>query len=155
MLSLIVKASIEDMRSRGLIERDSVFARHLLGGYSALATLAVIMPAEPLVSVVFYRDLTMQVDVEGDTEGRSNYSMIAVNPTRTFNEQALQCVVDNIVEGTKWLLVVVNRKVIKQRYVCSGDVRFSPYTHSFTLIDMLLAPRRRLPRKCAQFSQGA
>lgn len=51
------------------------------------------MPIESLVSVVFYRGLTMQVAVERDAAGRSNYSMCAVNPSRiskTFNEEALQ-----------------------------------------------------------------
>ena len=87
-----------------------------LGEYSALADLVGVMVIEPLVSVVFYRSLTMQVSVEGDTEGRSSYSMIAVNLSRTFNEQALQYVFDNIVQESKWLLEVVNYKVIKQRY---------------------------------------
>ena len=91
------KASFEYMISRGLIQRDSVFAGYLLGEYSALAALAEVMPIESLVSVVFYRGLTMQVAVERDTEGRSKYSMIAVNPSRiskTFNEQALHYVVE-------------------------------------------------------------
>ena len=85
------------------------------------------MPIESLVSVVFYRGLTMQVAVERDSEGRSSYSMIAVNPSRiskTFNEQALQYVVDNIAEETKWLLEVVNYNVVNQQYVCAGDVSF-------------------------------
>jgi len=111
-----VKASFEDLRSRSLIERDSVFAGHSLGEYSALADLVGVMVIGPLVSVVFYRSLTIQVSVEGDTEGRSSYSMIAVNLSRTFNEQALQYVFDNIVQESKWLLEVVNYKVIKQRY---------------------------------------
>ena len=126
-LTLMGKASFEDMRSRGLIHRDSVFAGHSLGEYSTLTALAEVMPIESLVSVVFYRGLTMQVAVERDTEGRSNYSMIAVNPSRiskTFNEQALQYVVDNIAEETKWLLEVVNYNVINQQYVCAGDVSF-------------------------------
>ena len=126
-LTLMEKASFEDMRSRGLIQRDSVFAGHSLGEYSALAALAEVMPIESLVSVVFYRGLTMQVAVERDSEGRSSYSMIAVNPSRiskTFNEQALQYVVDNIAEETKWLLEVVNYNVVNQQYVCAGDVSF-------------------------------
>ena len=75
-----------------------------MGEYSALAALAEVMPIESLVSVVFYRGLTMQVAVERDTEGRSNYSMIAVNPSRiskSFNKQVLQYIVDNIAEETK------------------------------------------------------
>ncbi|PUU78407.1 fatty acid synthase beta subunit [Tuber borchii] len=120
------KASFEDVGSRDLFQRDFVFAGHSWGGCSALAALAEVMPIGSLVSVVFYRGFTMQVAVERDTDGRSNYSMIAVNPSRiskTFKEQALQYVVDNIAEKTKWLLEVVNYNVINQQYVCAGDLR--------------------------------
>ncbi|KAG0124698.1 hypothetical protein HOY82DRAFT_617713 [Tuber indicum] len=63
------------------------------GENSALAGLAEVMPIEFLVSVVFYRGLTMQATTERDTEGRINHPMIAVTPSRipkTINEQALQ-----------------------------------------------------------------
>lgn len=124
-LTLMEKASFEDMRSKGLVQRDSSFAGHSLGEYSALAALADVMPIESLVSVVFYRGLTMQVAVERDEQGRSNYSMCAVNPSRiskTFNEQALQYVVENIAEETDWLLEIVNYNVVNMQYVCAGDV---------------------------------
>jgi fatty acid synthase subunit beta len=126
-LTLMEKASFEDMRSKGLVQRDSSFAGHSLGEYSALAALAEVMPIESLVSVVFYRGLTMQVAVERDASGRSNYSMCAVNPSRiskTFNEQALQYVVENISETTGWLLEIVNFNVSGQQYVTAGDVSF-------------------------------
>ena len=106
-LTLMEKASFEDMLSKGLVQKDSSFAGHSLGEYSALAALAEVMPIESLVAVVFYRGLTMQVAVERDATGRSNYSMCAVNPSRiskTFNEEALQYVVGNIAEQTGWLL---------------------------------------------------
>lgn len=125
-LTLMEKASFEDMRSKGLVQRDSSFAGHSLGEYSALAALADVMPIESLVSVVFYRGLTMQVAVERDETGRSNYSMCAVNPSRiskTFNEQALQYVVENIAEETTWLLEIVNYNVSNMQYVCAGDLR--------------------------------
>ncbi|KAL9100120.1 MAG: hypothetical protein Q9163_004463 [Psora crenata] len=125
-LTLMEKASFEDMRSKGLVQRDSSFAGHSLGEYSALAALAEVMPIESLVSVVFYRGLTMQVAVERDAKGRSNYSMCAVNPSRiskTFNEQALQYVVENIAEETTWLLEIVNYNVANMQYVCAGDLR--------------------------------
>lgn len=125
-LTLMEKASFEDMRSKGLIQRDSCFAGHSLGEYSALAALAEVMPIESLVSVVFYRGLTMQVAVERDEQGRSNYSMCAVNPSRiskSFNEQALQYVVENIMETTTWLLEIVNLNVQNMQYVCAGDLR--------------------------------
>ncbi|KAL8949584.1 MAG: hypothetical protein Q9222_004320 [Ikaeria aurantiellina] len=125
-LTLMEKASFEDMRSKGLVQRDSSFAGHSLGEYSALAALAEVMPIESLVSVVFYRGLTMQVAVERDETGRSNYSMCAVNPSRiskTFNESALKYVVDNIAEETGWLLEIVNFNVANTQYVCAGDLR--------------------------------
>ncbi|KAK2802429.1 beta subunit of fatty acid synthetase [Onygenales sp. PD_10] len=125
-LTLMEKASFEDMRSKGLVQRDSSFAGHSLGEYSALAALADVMPIESLVSVVFYRGLTMQVAVERDEQGRSNYSMCAVNPSRiskTFNEQALQYVVENISEQTEWLLEIVNYNIANMQYVCAGDLR--------------------------------
>ncbi|KAL8728265.1 MAG: hypothetical protein Q9166_005505 [cf. Caloplaca sp. 2 TL-2023] len=125
-LTLMEKASFEDMRSKGLVQRESSFAGHSLGEYSALAALAEVMPIESLVSVVFYRGLTMQVAVERDETGRSNYSMCAVNPSRiskTFNESALQYVVENIAEETGWLLEIVNYNVANTQYVCAGDLR--------------------------------
>lgn len=131
-LTLMEKASFEDMRSKGLVQRDSSFAGHSLGEYSALAALAEVMPIESLVSVVFYRGLTMQVAVERDETGRSNYSMCAVNPSRiskTFNESALQYVVENIAEETGWLLEIVNYNVANTQYVCAGDVSIHQPPH--------------------------
>lgn len=125
-LTLMEKASFEDMKSKGLVPRDSTFAGHSLGEYSALTALADVMPIESLVSVVFYRGLTMQVAVERDASGRSNYSMCAVNPSRiskSFNEQALQYVVDNIAEETGWLIEIVNYNIANMQYVCAGDLR--------------------------------
>ncbi|CAG9939103.1 unnamed protein product [Clonostachys rosea f. rosea IK726] len=125
-LTLMEKASFEDMKSKGLVPRDSTFAGHSLGEYSALAALAEVMPIESLVSVVFYRGLTMQVAVERDAAGRSNYSMCAVNPSRiskTFTEEALQFVVDNIADETGWLLEIVNYNIVNMQYVCAGDLR--------------------------------
>ena len=130
-LTLMEKASFEDMRTKGVVQRDSSFAGHSLGEYSALAALAEVMPIESLVSVVFYRGLTMQVAVERDAAGRSNYSMCAVNPSRiskTFNEQALQYVVENIAEATGWLLEIVNYNVANMQYVCAGDVSLAHST---------------------------
>ncbi|KAG7402946.1 Fatty acid synthase subunit beta [Fusarium oxysporum f. sp. rapae] len=125
-LTLMEKASFEDMKAKGLVPNNSTFAGHSLGEYSALAALAEVMPIESLVSVVFYRGLTMQVAVERDAAGRSNYSMCAVNPSRiskTFNEAALQFIVDKIAEETGWLLEIVNYNIANMQYVCAGDLR--------------------------------
>ncbi|KAJ2906352.1 putative fatty acid synthase beta subunit dehydratase protein [Zalerion maritima] len=125
-LTLMEKASFEDMKAKGLVPRDSTFAGHSLGEYSALAALADVMPIESLVSVVFYRGLTMQVAVERDAAGRSNYGMSAVNPSRiskSFDEGALRFLVGNIAEESGWLLEIVNFNVANQQYVCAGDLR--------------------------------
>lgn len=125
-LTLMEKASFEDMKAKGLVPQDCTFAGHSLGEYSALAALAEVMPIESLVSVVFYRGLTMQVAVERDAAGRSNYSMCAINPSRiskTFNEEALQFVVNSIAEETGWLLEIVNYNIANMQYVAAGDLR--------------------------------
>lgn len=125
-LTLMEKASFEDMNAKGLVPRDSTFAGHSLGEYSALAALANVLPIESLVSVVFYRGLTMQVAVERDAQGRSNYSMCAVNPSRiskTFNEAALRFLVNSIADETGWLLEIVNYNIANAQYVCAGDLR--------------------------------
>lgn len=125
-LTLVEKASFEDMLAKGVVQRGSSFAGHSLGEYSALAALAEVMPIESLVAVVFYRGLTMQVAVERDEAGRSNYAMCAINPSRiskTFNQQALQYVIENIAETTGWLLEIVNLNVENLQYVCAGDLR--------------------------------
>jgi fatty acid synthase subunit beta len=52
--------------------------------------------------------------------------MCAVNPSRiskTFNEEALQFVVNNIAEETGWLLEIVNYNIANMQYVCAGDLR--------------------------------
>ncbi|RYP75527.1 hypothetical protein DL769_003814 [Monosporascus sp. CRB-8-3] len=125
-LTLMEKASFEDMKAKGLVSKEATFAGHSLGEYSALTAMANVMPIESLVSVVFYRGLTMQVAVERDEQGRSNYSMCAVNPSRiskTFDEEALRFVTANISEETGWLLEIVNLNIANMQYVCAGDLR--------------------------------
>lgn len=125
-LTLMEKAAYEDIKSKGLVPTDVMFAGHSLGEYSALSSLANVMPIESLVDVVFYRGMTMQVAVPRDSQGRSNYGMCAVNPSRidaTFNDAALRFVVDEVSLKTGWLLEIVNYNVENQQYVTAGDLR--------------------------------
>ena len=125
-LTLMEKAAFEDMKSKGLISSNASFAGHSLGEYSALVALADVMSIESLVEVVFYRGMTMQVAVPRDNLGRSNYGMVAVNPTRvskSFDHTALIYVVERIAKETKWLLEIVNLNVENQQYVVAGDLR--------------------------------
>ncbi|KAI0950742.1 hypothetical protein AcW1_007973 [Taiwanofungus camphoratus] len=126
-IALVVteRAAFEDMRSKGLVQRDSPFAGHSLGEYSALASIAGVLAISSLVDIVFYRGITMQRAVERDAQNRSNYAMCAVNPSRiskTFNDAALREVVDDIAHRTGCLLEIVNFNVEGQQYVCAGEL---------------------------------
>jgi fatty acid synthase subunit alpha len=115
-IALVVteKAAFEDMQSKGFIQGQAAFAGHSLGEYSALASVADVLPISSLVDVVFYRGITMQRAVERDSENRSNYAMCAVNPSRiskSFTDGALREIVDDISRRTNCLLEIVNFNV--------------------------------------------
>jgi malonyl CoA-acyl carrier protein transacylase len=46
-------ATFEDLRSKGFVQPDAAFAGHSLGEFSALASVADILPNSSLVDVVF------------------------------------------------------------------------------------------------------
>ncbi|KAK4702957.1 hypothetical protein P7C70_g3267, partial [Phenoliferia sp. Uapishka_3] len=126
-IALVVteKAAFEDMRSKGLIQNGCAFAGHSLGEYSALASIADILPVAALVDVVFYRGITMQRAVERDEQNRSSYAMIAVNPSRvsmSFGDPALREVVETIARRGNILIEVVNYNVEGQQYVVAGHL---------------------------------
>jgi len=111
----MVKAAFEDMRLKNFVQRkkDCAFAGHSLGEYSALASIADVLPVSSLVDVVFYRGITMQRAIERDAENLSNYATCAVNPSRiskTFTDAALREVVDSIAVRTT-LLEIINYNV--------------------------------------------
>ncbi|WBW74907.1 fatty acid synthase beta subunit Fas1 [Schizosaccharomyces osmophilus] len=124
-LTLMEKAAFEDMRAKGLAQQDCAFAGHSLGEYSALSAMADVLSIEALVDLVFLRGLTMQNAVRRDDLGRSEYGMVAANPSRvspTFTDAALRFIVDHIGEQTKLLLEIVNYNVENQQYVVSGNL---------------------------------
>ncbi|KAI8919392.1 fatty acid synthase [Powellomyces hirtus] len=123
-LTLMEIGSFQDMRANGLVQQDCPFAGHSLGEYAGLAAVGEVLSVESLVDVVFYRGMTMQVAVQRDSEGRSDYGMCAVNPIRvshTFNEQALKFIVDAIARHSKALLEIVNYNVDNIQYVVAGE----------------------------------
>lgn len=74
---MTAKAAFEDLQLKGLVQDPcAAFAGHSLGEYSALASIAGVLPISSLVDVVFYRGITMQRAVERDSENRSNYAMV-------------------------------------------------------------------------------
>lgn len=81
-LTLMEKAAFEDMKAKGLVQSDCLFAGHSLGEYSALAAIGDVLPIESLVDIVFYRGLTMQVAVVWSL---AKYHLILVTRrSRTF-----------------------------------------------------------------------
>ncbi|KAH6677550.1 fatty acid synthase [Halenospora varia] len=125
-LALMEIATYYDLQARGLISEDSPYAGHSLGEYSALCAVANIMPIEDLVKLVFYRGLTMQVAVERDSLGRSNFGMCAVDPSRLtkgFSQDTLEFVVQRINKETGWLLEIVNYNIENLQYACAGELR--------------------------------
>ncbi|KAJ1641813.1 hypothetical protein LPJ64_006268, partial [Coemansia asiatica] len=72
-------ASVADMQSKQLIQKEAVFAGHSLGEYCALATLTDIFTLEDVIDIVFYCGLVMQSAVEHDYLGNLQYGMVAVN----------------------------------------------------------------------------
>ncbi|KAI8872143.1 fatty acid synthase [Ramicandelaber brevisporus] len=125
-LVLMERAAFADLQHQQLIRSDAPFAGHSLGEYAALAALGDVLPIDALVDVAFYRGMTMQSAVPRDAQGRSNYGMCAVNPSRvgrSFSETALRYVVDAIAHHSGGgLLEIVNYNVENWQYVVSGEL---------------------------------
>ena len=79
---VLEKASFEDMRAKGLVQEQGMYGGHSLGEYGSLSAMANFIPLDALMRLLFYRGLAMQVSMERDKEGRTEYSMVAVNPSR-------------------------------------------------------------------------
>ncbi|KAJ2334365.1 fatty acid synthase alpha subunit Lsd1, partial [Coemansia sp. RSA 2681] len=119
-------AAVADMRANSLIQADAVLAGHSLGEYSALASLSGIFALESVLDVVFYRGLLMQSAVKRDAHGRSQYGMVAVDPSRlggAADESVLAIAIAAICEIGKGLLEVVNYNVRGAQYVVAGTLR--------------------------------
>ncbi|CAD6885141.1 unnamed protein product [Tilletia caries] len=124
-ICLVELSAFRDMQDRGLIPEEAAFAGHSLGEYAALAALAGVLQVKDLVDVVLYRGLTMQRAVQRDEEGRSNYGMMACNPSRispTFTEAALHEVIETVSRVSNRLLQTVNMNVYNQQYVVAGEL---------------------------------
>ncbi|KAF2106759.1 acyl transferase domain-containing protein [Lophiotrema nucula] len=125
-LTVMEKAAFEDMNDKGLVSKDSKYAGHSLGEYAALCAIANMMPLEQILSIVFYRGLSMQVAVERDEEGRSEFGMMAVDPSRVmkgFDVKKLEATVKSVATVSSNLLEIVNYNVENRQYVCAGTLR--------------------------------
>ena len=141
-ISLMNLAEMASLRSRGLVPQELQFAGHSLGEYSALAGCANFMSLESLLSLTFYRGVMMQESMERDAAGNTDFSMVAVNPSRVgkseylpsttfdwmlninedFTEDNLNLLVRQIASNSGLLLEVFNYNVEQLQYVCAGHV---------------------------------
>ncbi|PWY86567.1 putative fatty acid synthase subunit beta [Aspergillus sclerotioniger CBS 115572] len=125
-ITILEKAIFEDMRARGLIQEGAPFAGHSLGEYGALASIAEFMPFPSFMDVVFYRGLAMQLAMERDEAGMTEYSMVAVNPRRVgpaITESSIRRIISMIAKQSNRLLEIVNLNVSGEQYVCAGHLR--------------------------------
>ncbi|CCI41838.1 unnamed protein product [Albugo candida] len=123
-LVLLEKAMFCEIKKAQLIGNDSAFAGHSLGEYAGLCSFAEALEVEDVVEIVFLRGLIMQRAVKRDEMGRSEYGMVAANPSRIgngFTAADLFHVVDKIYRATDKLLQVVNYNVKNLQYVVAGD----------------------------------
>ncbi|KAJ2774642.1 fatty acid synthase alpha subunit Lsd1, partial [Coemansia nantahalensis] len=125
VLVVCAMAAVADMRANGLVQRDAMFAGHSLGEYCALAAIADLLTVEEVVDLVFYRGLLMQSAVVRDGQGRSDYGMVAVDPSRVargFGGDQLRSVVDTIRAASPGLLQIANYNVHGRQYVAAGTL---------------------------------
>ncbi|KAJ2873994.1 hypothetical protein GGH93_002794 [Coemansia aciculifera] len=107
-------AAVADMRTNSLVQKGAAFAGHSLGEYAALAALNSVFTLEDILDIVFFHGMLMQAVVERDDQGRSQYGMAAVDPSRLgcgIDESVLTLAINAICERSKELLEVVNYNV--------------------------------------------
>ncbi|KAL4898957.1 putative sterigmatocystin biosynthesis fatty acid synthase subunit beta [Aspergillus multicolor] len=125
-LTVMEMAEYAHLQAHGVVQTHALFAGHSLGEYSALGACSTFMPFESLLSLIFYRGLKMQNALPRDENGRTEYAMMAVDPSRIradFNEESLKNLVQLIGQETRVLLEVVNYNVESRQYVCAGHIR--------------------------------
>ncbi|THD00125.1 hypothetical protein EYZ11_000450 [Aspergillus tanneri] len=110
---LVFEAAVfAEMRAKGYVSQDAVYAGHSLGEYGALSALSRYVSTGALAELAFYRGLMMQASVQ-DGQGGAGYGMVAANPKRVGP-------LGVIATASGGLLEIVNFNVEGEQYVCSG-----------------------------------
>ncbi|KAJ1957902.1 fatty acid synthase alpha subunit Lsd1, partial [Linderina pennispora] len=128
-------AQVADMRSKGLIQPSATFAGHSLGEIGSLAAIGQIVSIEDAVELAFIRGLLLHASVERDDQGRSQYAMVSVNPSKVvagFDERSLLRIVKQISKRGNKLLEVINYNVSDQQYIVTG------HTSSLAIMGLVL-----------------
>ncbi|KAL4930380.1 acyl transferase domain-containing protein [Aspergillus undulatus] len=167
---LFEAAAFAELRAKGYVSSEAVYAGHSLGEFGALSALSRSIPTGALVELAFYRGSVMQASVARDDQDATTYGMVAMNPKRVgkcFTQTTLGCLVSQIAAQSQELLEIVNFNVEGEQYVCSGTVAnlyvlgklidhiasapeapgCEPCAANFQdIIDTLLTEAKRLPR---------
>lgn len=125
-LALMEIIEYTNIEAKSMTRKGSLFAGHSLGEYAALGACTTIMPFEELLDLIFYRGLKMQNALPRDAQGVTEFSMMAVDPSRVnkaFNQAALESLVSLISSESGLLLELVNYNIASQQYVCAGHLR--------------------------------
>ncbi|KAL4790169.1 acyl transferase domain-containing protein [Aspergillus venezuelensis] len=120
---LFEAAAFAELRAKGYVSQEAVYAGHSLGEFGALSALSSSIPTGALVELAFYRGSVMQASVSRDDHGATTYGMVAMNPKRvgtSFTQSTLGCLVDLIASQSGELLEIVNFNIKGEQYVCSG-----------------------------------
>ncbi|KAI8317814.1 hypothetical protein GQ54DRAFT_342107 [Martensiomyces pterosporus] len=124
-LVVLELAAVADLRSRSLVQKSAAFAGHSLGEYSALAAVGEVFSVEDAIDIAFYRGMVMQSAIDRDEQNRSQFGMVAVDPSRVgsgFDETTLALVVETIRTQAQGLLEIVNYNVKGLQYVVAGSL---------------------------------
>lgn len=108
-LVVMEMAEYAHLQAQGVVKRSALFAGHSLGEYSALGACSTFMPFESLLSLIFYRGLKMQNALPRDSNGRTEYAMMAIDPSRigsgihsTFQLIGLQLTLQTLTNASLW-----------------------------------------------------
>jgi fatty acid synthase subunit beta len=125
-LTVTGHAQYQHLRSKGLIAANALFAGHSLGEYTAVSTIGQVMPLEKLLTVTFLRALIMNSAVTRNAQGRSQFGMVAINPSRIsslIDTSIVRHIASKVAASTGELLEVVNYNIETQQYVATGSVK--------------------------------
>ncbi|KAK3935182.1 acyl transferase domain-containing protein [Diplogelasinospora grovesii] len=126
-LTVTGHAQYQHLRSKGLIAANALFAGHSLGEYTAVSTIGQVVPFETLLSITFLRALLMNSAVTRNAQGRSQFGMVAINPSRSsgshIDTAIMRQITSKVAAATGELLEVVNYNIETQQYVATGSLK--------------------------------
>ncbi|KAJ2090400.1 fatty acid synthase alpha subunit Lsd1 [Coemansia sp. RSA 986] len=116
-------ASVADMRSKGLVQKNSLFAGHSLGELTALASLGCgLLSVEETVAVIFHRGLLIQSVIDD----KSQCGLMDTNQTSTTTVG-----VNSLLHSSKMLPHAEPIRSILQTNIHASNVDVSALQHCY------------------------